>query len=61
MNQVTREQLWALVDGLDALPSSRELEIEQLMACDGLDRDEAELVVDARRGALLSRVPGGQA
>lgn len=48
MTDATREQLWALVDGLDALPSSRELEVEQLMACEGLDRDEAELVVDAR-------------
>lgn len=48
MADLTRLDLWELVDGLDAIPWSREMEIEQLMSCSGLDRDEAELVVDAR-------------
>lgn len=48
MSDLTRLELWDLIDDLDAIPWSREMEVEQLMQLSGLDRDEAELVVDAR-------------
>ena len=45
MSDLSSDQLWELVDQLDQLPTSRELEIDRLMMCEGYDRDEAELLV----------------
>jgi hypothetical protein len=46
VTDLTRTELWELVDDLE--PESVELEIEALMDLRGLDRDEAELMVAAR-------------
>lgn len=47
-HHLTSIELWDLIEGLEQ-PPSRELEVEQLMQTRGLDRDEAELIVDSRR------------
>lgn len=44
-SEYTREEIARLLEGLEALPSSWELEVDWWMQVRGLDRDEAELMV----------------